>query len=95
MPYYLPLPTATRIEQWDGENIAFMREVFGSFFDFYEIDPDTKALTANGVTFEVGTYMFNAGGSPGTVTAEDVEANWQLVNTERPRYLIDTDDLES
>lgn len=83
------------MEMWDGENIALMRETVPGFFDYYEIDPDTLALTASGMTIEVGTYVVNAGGSAGTITAEDIQQNWQQVNTDRPRYVIDAGDLES
>lgn len=95
MPYYLDRPTARRVEQWDGENIDLMQEFIPGFFDFYEIDPETSALAANGMEIEVGQWMINYGGSPTLITLQELADNYQQVNKERPAFVVDADDVGS
>jgi hypothetical protein len=84
MPYAVNRTWATHYEIWDGNNLDDLKSLVPGYFDFYEIDPDTKAITAQGNTYAVGSIMMNAGGSPGIVLQEDFDANFQVVPVERP-----------
>jgi hypothetical protein len=95
MPYYVDRPSARRVEQWDGENIDLMREFIPGFFDYYEIDPETLVLRANGFEFQVGDWLINYGGSPTIITQEELAYGYQQVNKERPAFVVDADDVSN
>lgn len=95
MPYYVERPSARRVEQWNGENIDLMREFIPGFFDYYEINPETLTLTANGQEFQVGDWLINYGGSPTIITQEELAYGYQQVNKERPAFVVDADDVSN